>query len=191
MSYKGFCQKTRHASYTFQCLFIPTQDNVVLKENANLPLIFLCGTQLTAFSDGLKVNFVLIQLADYWDAGRWETEMGRGQHLISQLQTSRARHILAGNIHRVSSNRPRPWSSSHRITAWAPQSKYAYSNLLTKGSFQNLYITGPKIIHQWTISRICCVTVYNRSKPHKPRKHIELIAFMVCILQLFKVTNGL
>lgn len=93
------------------------------------------------------------------------TEMwGGGRHLISQLQTSGARHILAGNIHRVSSNRPHPWSSSHRITAKAPQSKYAYSNLWLKGGVFEIYATGWIWIHQWAMRHPYCVIMCCRER---------------------------
>lgn len=77
-------------------------------------------------------------------------------------------------IHRASSNRPRPWSSSHRITAWAWQSEYAYSNLLVKGSFKNLYVTGTKQMHQWTIRHPHWVILCNAEKPRTANRVYEL-----------------
>ena len=107
-------------------------------------------TSTSPFSVGLKVNFVFIHTLDSTQMQRDCDRLWWGERTASYqpVPDQQSPVISELEIHRASSNKPRPWSSSHRITSSARQNKYAYSNLLAKGSFKkkmyflNLYVIG-------------------------------------------------
>lgn len=116
---------------------INTQDKSVFKQKACQLHFQSLGFRLVQllYSVGLKRRFCLHTFTQMQDCERlWWGEDG----VLSASPRPTEPAISEMEIHRASSNRPRPWSSSFRITAWVRQSKYAYSNLLAEGSFNEI-----------------------------------------------------
>ncbi len=130
-----------------------------------------CGTE--------SEKFFFIHLPDYSDEGPWETVMGErtasyqpapDQQSLSYPSWKYTGLPVTGLAH---------WSSSHRVTAWARRSKYAYSNFWgAKGSFKNLYGTGTVNASVDNYSS----TLHN-SVQHRETSHCKQTGCMKCILR--------
>lgn len=118
---KSFRSKKRKAPCRiYLTLTWTTQDKPVFKECLTQSSIFRAsGESNFPFSVGTGSVFCFhIHVPGCSDAGLWETVMGERTGILSASSRPAEPVISELEIHRASSNKPRPLSSSHRITAF-------------------------------------------------------------------------